>query len=107
MKNPIEIQKQIEATGHSILGVDKSASKPSYAYTIGVSETYRHPELIVLGLATASAEQILGAVVEKIKGGEILANGDVVSDAVNMRLGVKDLIFTRKVFGWTRGVVSH
>ncbi len=49
--------------------------EPPWVYTIGVIETWRHPELIVFGLDTGSAHWLLSAVVDDLKAGVVHTPG--------------------------------
>jgi hypothetical protein len=53
--------------------------EPSYVYTVGLTATYRHPELILLNWSPVYAHQILKAVIEAIKEKGKLTDGAQVS----------------------------
>lgn len=38
--------------GWQISTIESDGYSPSFAYTIGLTKTYNHPELIILGLST-------------------------------------------------------
>lgn len=47
-----------------------------FAYTVGLMERYEHPELLVSGLPSEIAHQVLALAVEAIQGGKFFMHGD-------------------------------
>lgn len=62
----------IEQYGWSTMYVDANRERgmESFSYTIGLEETYDHPEVIVFGLPAETAHNILSAIAHAIKEGE-------------------------------------
>lgn len=60
------------------LGSDNGGlNVPLLVYTVGLYENYGHPELLVSGLSSRSAMEILATIVERIKKGETFSHGRV------------------------------
>jgi len=59
----------IEQYGWSTMYVDANRERgmESLSYTIGLDETYDHPEVIVFGLPAETAHNILSAIAHAIK----------------------------------------
>jgi len=69
-----DTEDKIKKYGYVVIFVfaDVENQKPSFTYTVGLSKTYKHPELIVFGLPQEASKILLDNVVEKIiedKGG--------------------------------------
>jgi len=76
--NPIldKVQKHINQQGWSIISVFGDNKGPAFSYTIGLSETFNHPELILFGVNSETAQDLFTIVVEDIlKKGENLKAG--------------------------------
>ena len=91
MKHDIleKIREHIDAHGFAVQAVFADAKKhiPGFAYTIGVYETYGHPELIIFGLPPESAHTILNEVVQKyIQADERLKTGMRYMDVLAQNL---------------------
>ena len=43
---------------------------PEYSFTVGLFQTYKHPELIIFGLPSKVSHQILGIVADAVKTGQ-------------------------------------
>ena len=50
-------------------GADTSVD-PSFAYTIGMTETYAHPEFLLIGFEPSMMQSLLNAVGKAVKGGQ-------------------------------------
>ncbi|MDK2126841.1 DUF4262 domain-containing protein [Parachitinimonas caeni] len=87
------IQKHIETMGHSIIGVDAEEDEPPFAYTIGLTETYDHPEILVFCLDADSAKIILNNVISEIEDGEVLSDGMYLSRMANLPIAFKAIPF--------------
>jgi hypothetical protein len=49
----------IEKHGWSVMNVQDSSGKPGWSYTIGLFETYGHPEVIICGMEVDNRQRIL------------------------------------------------
>lgn len=61
-------EQRIETFGFTMMGVDSGVK--SWVYTIGLLETFGHPELVVTGLGMASAAGLFDGIVDRIRKGE-------------------------------------
>jgi hypothetical protein len=57
----------IDKFGLQVITVSTESYNPTFAYSVGLTETYNHPEIICFGLPNDLAHQIINDVVEIIK----------------------------------------
>lgn len=74
------IRKDIKEFGLQVLMIRSYGYLPSFAYSIGLYETYGHPEIICIGLKNATAHQIINDAAEQIKNGEKFKHGDISNE---------------------------
>lgn len=67
----------IEKFGLHVIMVSSTNYLPSFAYSIGLTRTYNHPEIICFGLPNSLGHEIINDVTEIIKGGKIIESGKV------------------------------
>lgn len=60
----------IREYGHHVMLVGDSDEVPAFAYSIGLFETYVHPEIIILGLRSDLAHLLLNNMAHDIKNGK-------------------------------------
>ena len=72
-----ETQKNIDKYGLQVIAVEASDYLPSFVYSIGLTETYKHPEIICFGLSPQLGMNIINDVADLIKNGEIIEIGKV------------------------------
>lgn len=70
------IHNDIARLGWHVVRMLAGKGEPSYAYSIGLQRTYRHPELIVFGLPPATMQGILERLVAEVRWGTCFAAGD-------------------------------
>ena len=77
-----QLRANVERHGWSVLrvGVPAGEEGPEFAYSVGMWATFRHPELIIVGLPLESAHAIINDVGEAIRGGRVFHAGDVADD---------------------------
>lgn len=85
------IQKNIKTHGLSIMGVSGDGDNPPFAYTVGLTETKNHPEIIVFGLRAEVAATLFNSLVELIPEGGALKDGDVVHEIANFPVALKQV----------------
>lgn len=76
--NCIDLNKtrsHIEEFGLSVKMVKSTNYNPSFAYSVGLWERFKHPEIICFGLKTELLHELVNDVAELIKGGEQLQIG--------------------------------
>ena len=65
-----EVAKNIKRSGYHLIAVEDTGYLPGFVYSIGLHQTYRHPELILFGLSNAAMSALLHALAHRIKAGE-------------------------------------
>jgi hypothetical protein len=65
----------IEKYGLQVISIRASDYLPSFSYSIGLLETYQHPELICFGLSTDLMHALINDVAALIKQGEKMESG--------------------------------
>jgi hypothetical protein len=74
----LETTKQnIDKFGFQVITVTSTNYSPSFAYSIGLTKTYNHPEIICFGLPTDLSHDIINDVAEIIKNGENIKCGKI------------------------------
>lgn len=72
----------IEKYGLQVIGISATDYLPSFSYSIGLYESYQHPEIICFGLATDLAHTIINDVADLIKNGETIALNQEYGDQI-------------------------
>lgn len=67
----------IDKFGLHVILVSSTSYCPSFAYSIGLLETYNHPEIICLGLPNDLGHAIINDIAELIKNGERFEAGKI------------------------------
>jgi Domain of unknown function (DUF4262) len=67
-----ETKLNIEKFGLQVICVLGTNYSPSFGYSVGLWETYKHPEIICFGLPTKLTHEIINDVAEIIKNGETI-----------------------------------
>ena len=87
------LQRHLAATiaefGHAVLPVPDNPLTPRYTYTVGLTETYGHPELLVFALDHAMAIRMLNALVARIRGGRAIDTREQVDGVANFPLAFR------------------
>ncbi len=77
-----QVQDLIHQYGWFAQGVLAGESHPEYEYTIGLTQTYNHPEFIIFGLHGDTMHGILSILVREIESGARFIGGDRVSQVI-------------------------
>jgi hypothetical protein len=68
--------ERIQKYGFTCMGigadVDAQPPKPPFTYTVGLTQSYGHPELIVFGLPFETAMGVLAEAARRIRSGELV-----------------------------------
>jgi hypothetical protein len=75
-----QVVHDVEKYGWHVIHVMADAEGPSFAYTIGLTERYGHPEIIVFGLPSTVTHPVLNQIGEAVKSGQRFDPGSA-SDA--------------------------
>ena len=65
----------VEKYGWHCLHVHEEAQLPYWSFSIGVFQTWQHPEFVVFGLRDTVAHDLLNELVERVKVGESFSPG--------------------------------
>lgn len=84
-------KENIARTGLSIQGVFSDGTGPSFGYTIGLTETFDAPELLMFGLPLPAYGMMFNEIAEKMRAGERFKDGHVFDDLANLPCMVKDI----------------
>lgn len=69
------ISHKIKEVGWCVQSLEKTENEPGFAYTVGLVETFDHPEIIGFGLAPDDLKNILNIAGENIKNGKKYKKG--------------------------------
>ena len=75
-----ETKLNIDKFGLEVILVTSTNYSPSFAYSIGLTKTYNHPEIICFGFSNRLGHEILNDVAEIIKNGEIIKSGIIYTE---------------------------
>ena len=75
-----ETKLNIDKFGLEVILVTSTNYSPSFAYSIGLTKTYNHPEIICFGLSNILVHEILNDVAEIINNGEIIKSGIIYTE---------------------------
>jgi hypothetical protein len=63
-------KSDIDTYGLTVIMIEATDYLPSFAYSIGLWEKYKHPEIISFGLTLKTLHVIINDVAELVKGGQ-------------------------------------
>lgn len=71
------MNENIQKNGYTVVGVMQGEDTPSFAYTVGLLETYNHPELIAFGLPVNTVSALFRNVVEGIIENQVIIQAHI------------------------------
>ena len=77
-----ETRKHIADYGLSVLHVHEEPGSPGFAYSIGLWETFGHPEILIIGLRREQGHGIINACADLIRAGTVFREGERYSDVL-------------------------
>ena len=77
------ITETIAKYGWQVSMIESDGYSPSIAYTIGLTKSYGHPELIIIGLGTQLMGELLNIAGDRIKNGQRMQLDKVYDDFIN------------------------
>ncbi|MBS0190311.1 MAG: DUF4262 domain-containing protein [Phycisphaerales bacterium] len=77
-----KIVDDVRAVGWHCLCIEADDSGPSFAYTIGLQITFRHPEVIIFGLPPQTAHGVLSSIVDLLKKGRAFTTACTAADVL-------------------------
>lgn len=75
--------KTVEKVGWQVSMIESDGYSPSFAYTVGLTKTFNHPEIIMIGLDVKIMGEILNIGGDLIKEGKRFELNKVYSDFLN------------------------
>src|SRR5262245_44251020 len=75
MKPEDKVASDIREHGWHVILVAASGSAPEFAYTVGLTATFGHPEIAVFGLSSATAHKLLNEAGSAIRSGSAFGAG--------------------------------
>jgi hypothetical protein len=84
----LDLLEEIDRVGWSIVGVEGRAGRASWLYTVGLSPTFDHPELVIVDVAPRTSELLLNGLARFVAEGGELDSGqifDVDDDQFSIR----------------------
>jgi hypothetical protein len=76
------VLKDIETCGWHVVLAPEDGEGPGFAYTVGLFETFQHPEVIIFGLPLKIMHRTLNCVGELVRGGLTLTPGGASSEVI-------------------------
>lgn len=72
----------IRRIGWHVMGIEGDETTPNVAHTIGLQQSYGHPEIVILGLKMPLMMEILGDLGERVASGAKLSASDELDDVL-------------------------
>lgn len=82
MGTDAELAAIIEQSGWAVVRVDGDSLEPTLAYSVGMSESFAHPEIIVMGLAVAVMHTMIDTVGHLVASGRRFAAGEESTEII-------------------------
>lgn len=70
-----KISEHVSSVGWSVIGVGAGPDANPFAYTVGLTESYGHPELVMVGLSLTAMHQMLNIAGIRVRAGERFEDG--------------------------------
>ncbi|WP_184544752.1 DUF4262 domain-containing protein [Mucilaginibacter sp. FT3.2] len=87
MTNPQQLDTKLENDitkfGLQVMYVMEDETGPGFSYSIGLFETYQHPEIIIIGLKQQLAHTLINNMAHDIKNGKFFSQLKYESDILN------------------------
>ena len=78
-----ELLRRLESHGWYVIKVGASDVEPAFAYSLGLYEKFRHPELILFGLDLETMHQLINDAGEQISKGHQYESGQQYGDLLD------------------------
>jgi len=82
---------------------DPQGKEPNFAYSIGLYETFKHPEIVVIGLGLDTMHQFINVIGEEIRSGKTFSTGvkyEQFTNNFNNQFVAVDKRHYKEYFGW-------
>ncbi|MDM0108198.1 DUF4262 domain-containing protein [Variovorax sp. J22R24] len=80
------LRRRVAREGWAMAGVGTRNAAVTYVYTVGLQKTFKHPDLIMFGIAPAQAMGVLDVIVQRVKEGEPVHEGVMILGAAQIPL---------------------
>jgi hypothetical protein len=74
-ESELKVLGHVEHHGWNVTNIRDEDGKPGWAFTLGLFENYRHPEVIIFGMSAESRHAILNWIGENVRDGKPFAAG--------------------------------
>lgn len=86
-----KMRRDIAQEGFFVMAVFGSDTTPAFTYTIGLTETFKHPELLIFGLPVEYSHHVMNDAVSRIKRGAVYGDGDLIKNVLVLPLAVRSV----------------
>ena len=83
MDPQIKLRRDVEEFGWHILNVFSTNEHPPLSYSVGLYRTFKHPEIVIVGLPGQTAQALINGIGAEIKKGRRFPPGSRSSDFLN------------------------
>jgi Domain of unknown function (DUF4262) len=82
-KTEKKLLADIKKTGWHVINVPADEAGPSFSYSIGLYETFGHPEIIIVGLKGEVAHGLINRIGEAVREGKKFSSGKFYSGIID------------------------
>ena len=83
LKSMERTKANIKNHGLHVIKVLEDENNPPFGYSIGLFETYRHPEILIIGLKLDFIHSLINTIADEIKEGTAFENGKYYSEILD------------------------
>ncbi len=98
-----KVIKDVEEHGWHVIKVLADESGPAFAYSIGLFQSFKHPEILIVGLAPDTMHQIINNIGIDVKQGKAFQVGSLYNDILDgYDCAFREVLpeYYRLLFGW-------
>ena len=78
----LKLISDIKEYGWHAIKIYEDESGPGYVFTVGLTYSYNHPEILVMGIKPENAHAILCSMIEEIKNKKTYKKGKIYTDLI-------------------------
>ena len=87
-----QVRTQVAEQGWSVITVNGTNTEPAYGYTVGLHSSYRHPELVVIGLPIEVMTELLALACDRVRTGEHFAASMQITDITEHPIAMRNVL---------------
>ena len=87
----IQVLSNVKEYGFHIVWIQSGGTEPDYCFTIGLEYSYKHPEIILIGLPISTTKSIINNLGSKIRTGQRFIDDDQCINISSQRLMMKKM----------------